>query len=232
MAGNTFLEVQISCSFSKFPTKLMKNGRFSGGIMRMRPAQTPYGIPVNKIPLGTTTKTQSEFESWLKTQMPKFTMSTYNLASNNCNHFTNTASTFLLGKGIPSEIVNLPDEFFKTPIGQMMRPMVDSMMGGSSANAIPLPVNGNPTPSVQNTPSSNAVPVTQQPSFSQNTTGGNPFSRLGGLGGLGGLPNMPNMPGMGGMPNMPNMNEMMSNPAFLQLMKFDFRFFFLICQRI
>lgn len=44
---------------------------------------------------------------------------------------------FLVGKGIPEEIRNLPDTFLRTPFGQMMKPYIESMMqpvtqGGST----------------------------------------------------------------------------------------------------
>lgn len=47
-------------------------------------------------------------------------MSTYNPMSHNCNHFSNTFSTFLINQGIPSEILEQPADFLETPIGKMM----------------------------------------------------------------------------------------------------------------
>ena len=37
---------------------------------------------------------------------------------------------FLLGKGIPDHIVNLPKIVFSTPGGAMLRPMVEGMQRG------------------------------------------------------------------------------------------------------
>lgn len=47
-------------------------------------------------------------------------MATYNPMSHNCNHFSNAFATFLLGSGIPAEILEQPDQFLETPIGKMM----------------------------------------------------------------------------------------------------------------
>ena len=52
-------------------------------------------------------------------------MQDYNLITNNCNNFTNECSEFLVGRGIPSDIINLPNEMLATPMGAMLRPLVD-----------------------------------------------------------------------------------------------------------
>ena len=46
------------------------------------------------------------------------------LFTNNCNNFSDEACKFLLGRGIPEDIINLPQEFLATPMGQMLRPML------------------------------------------------------------------------------------------------------------
>lgn len=54
----------------------------------------------------------------------------YHLLNNNCNHFTDHVCQFLVSKGIPSHITSLPAEFLNTPLGQSLRPMIDSMFAG------------------------------------------------------------------------------------------------------
>lgn len=54
-------------------------------------------------------------------------MEKYHVFEHNCNHFTNAAADFLLGDGIPSEIVNQPNEFLATPLGAMLSPMMQGM---------------------------------------------------------------------------------------------------------
>ena len=36
-------------------------------------------------------------------------------------------SHFLLGRGIPEHIVNLPERVFSTPMGALLRPMIENM---------------------------------------------------------------------------------------------------------
>lgn len=43
----------------------------------------------------------------------------------NCNNFTNDFATFLLGKGIPEHITNMPQTVLESPFGQMIAPMMN-----------------------------------------------------------------------------------------------------------
>jgi len=42
----------------------------------------------------------------------------------NCNHFTNEVSNFLLGKDIPNYILNQHEVLDSTPLGAMIKPML------------------------------------------------------------------------------------------------------------
>ncbi|KAG2374866.1 hypothetical protein C9374_010240 [Naegleria lovaniensis] len=106
---------------------------FGGGVQRMTPLTTPYGQPVRIIHLGDTQIDQSLFEDYVHNiGQTRFRMDQYNLFENNCNNFTNECANFLLGSSIPDDILGLPREFFQTPLGQMVKPMIDQMMGGSA----------------------------------------------------------------------------------------------------
>ncbi|EFC46865.1 thioredoxin family protein [Naegleria gruberi] len=107
---------------------------FGGGVQVMQPLTTPYGQPVRRIHLGDTQIQKPLFEEYVQAiGSERFRMDQYNLFENNCNNFSNECSNFLLGKNIPDDILGLPREFFETPLGQMVRPMIDNMMGGSSS---------------------------------------------------------------------------------------------------
>lgn len=94
-----------------------------------------HGIPCTFQDMGETIKTQQELEAFLRSISPRFTATTYNLIQNNCNHFSNEICQFLTGRGIPSEIVNLPQRVFSTPGGQALRPLFESMMSGVNGGA-------------------------------------------------------------------------------------------------
>lgn len=57
----------------------------------------------------------------------------YDLWSHNCNNFSNDFATFLLGKGIPEHITNLPQTVLETPFGRMIQPQINNMIQNKKA---------------------------------------------------------------------------------------------------
>ena len=110
---------------------------FGGGICSGPPGMTPYGNPVQKIPLGNTELPKELFIDFLKDISPGFTVATYNIFTNNCNNFTDVCANFLVGEGIPAYIVNLPQEFQSTPMGSQMMGMFGNM-NNPAMNGTPL----------------------------------------------------------------------------------------------
>lgn len=107
---------------------------FGGGIQCL-----PYGtfsaqnnLPVQKlINVGTTNRTRSDLEQYLRSVRHLYSMHTYDLINNNCNNFSDAVVRYLTSEtsnvGIPSYIVDLPRIAFSTPGGQMLRPMIEGM---------------------------------------------------------------------------------------------------------
>lgn len=81
---------------------------FGGGIQAGPPAGTHFGRPVQVIDLGHTQVPKDLFLEFLEGVSSQYSFETYDLMSNNCNNFSNAAAEFLLGRGIPGHIVNLP----------------------------------------------------------------------------------------------------------------------------
>jgi desumoylating isopeptidase 1 len=52
----------------------------------------------------------------------------YDLWTHNCNNFSNDFATFLLGKGIPDHITNLPQQVLNSPFGRVLQPHVNQMV--------------------------------------------------------------------------------------------------------
>ena len=69
----------------------------------------------------------TELTAYLQEIRPQFTAATYNLITNNCNNFSDTVVQFLCNHRIPSYIVDLPSIVFNTPMGSMLRPMIENM---------------------------------------------------------------------------------------------------------
>ena len=86
--------------------------------------QVWIGRPTKTIDLGFTELPEELFMEFLRDVSPRFTQATYNVLKHNCNNFTNECAFFLMGQGIPKDIIDLPEQFLNTPIGKMIAPML------------------------------------------------------------------------------------------------------------
>eukprot|EP00758_Cryptobia_borreli_P007724 Tbor_TRINITY_DN5325_c3_g12::TRINITY_DN5325_c3_g12_i1::g.5038::m.5038 len=113
------------------------------GIVKELPGQTRFGTPLVTEVLGRTSKSLREFEDWNEKQLSssKFGPTSYNLLNCNCNHYTQEASRFLLSKDIPSDVKDMIPTLLNTPLGAMIKPMLEMMSTapGQHAASIGLP---------------------------------------------------------------------------------------------
>lgn len=117
-------------------TAILAFGReyyFGGGIQNCTHGEfTAYSglMPIEIQSLGHTTLTQQQFEAWCTTVgASEFAPETYDLLQHNCNTFSNVAATrgLGLGQGVPQWILDVPGRFLASPMGQMIRPILDNM---------------------------------------------------------------------------------------------------------
>lgn len=83
---------------------------FGGGIQALPPHQvvSVFGMsPVQKIDMGTSTKSLEDLRAFLRSIAHRFTQETYDLFKNNCNNFSNEVSKFLCGKALPDAIIGV-----------------------------------------------------------------------------------------------------------------------------
>ena len=115
------------------------------------------GNPHQVEDLGETQITEDLFQDYLRTQGgDRFRGDRYDLFHHNCNNFSNETAQFLVGKGIPRHIVDLPGEILATPMGQMLAPMLQQMT--PSGTSIPFTDNPGAPPVPQSaTASSTSV---------------------------------------------------------------------------
>ena len=106
---------------------------YGGGICVGEPKKTPYGYPVKELDFKYTNKTPEEFQQYIKSLDSEFNINTYNVLNHNCNHFTDTALFFLVGEHLPNSILKQHEEILNTPMGQMIRPMLENMSRGNNA---------------------------------------------------------------------------------------------------
>jgi thioredoxin len=100
---------------------------FQGGTFGDAPKSTPFGIPLREIPLGNTEITKQELDDYVVSIADQFSANTYDIFQNNCNHFSNNLSEFLVGETIPTEYLNQAKEFDHTPIGNFIKSMNEAM---------------------------------------------------------------------------------------------------------
>ena len=110
---------------------------YGGGIQIGSPKKTPYGYPVKELDMGYTSMDKEVFEAYLKQIDSQFTQENYNVLNHNCNHFTDTALYFLTNKHLPDAILKQHEMILSTPMGSMLRPMLESM--NSNGNNAMLP---------------------------------------------------------------------------------------------
>ena len=106
---------------------------YGGGICIGEPKKTPYGYPVKELDFGYTSKTEDDLKAYIKSINSQFTINTYDVLNHNCNHFTDAALYFLVGKHLPDSILKQHEEILNTPMGQMFRPMLENMSRGNNA---------------------------------------------------------------------------------------------------
>ncbi|OAA36289.1 thioredoxin [Metarhizium rileyi] len=105
-----------------YHTSIQLNGReyvYDGGIISITPGSSHLGQPLEKIHLGTT-------------QLP---LDSYDLFLHNCNNFSDSFANFLVGKGIPGHIVNMPQAVLDSPMGRMLLPQLTQGVNAGRSNA-------------------------------------------------------------------------------------------------
>lgn len=101
------------------------------GISTCHPGGTQLGQPLKVEDLGETQITEGVFQEYLATQSrDRFRGDRYNLLQHNCNNFSHEVAQFLVGKGIPQHIIDLPREVMSTPMGRMFMEMAGGAVGG------------------------------------------------------------------------------------------------------
>jgi len=141
---------------------------FGGGIQKENPQQFRQSTgmhPIRTVVLGRTSKTQAEWEAWCQSMHSSYNAGTYDLLHRNCNNFCHEAALQGLGlaQGVPQDILDVPKRFLSSPMGQMVRPMLENMQlsNGSGAHALIGAPMGPKTPQVPPTsnPWANMAPA-------------------------------------------------------------------------
>ncbi|OTA67922.1 kinesin-domain-containing protein [Hypoxylon sp. EC38] len=101
---------------------------YDGGINVIRPGTSHLGPPLERIYLGQTQLPMEVIKEYLDSLREIYTPQAYDLFRHNCNNFSNDFAMFLLGKGIPSHIANMPQAVLDSPFGRMLQPQLTRMV--------------------------------------------------------------------------------------------------------
>jgi hypothetical protein len=104
--------------------------------------------PIDVHSLGHTSCTEEEFESWCRAQSAsRFRVDSYDLFQRNCNNFSEEAARhgLRLPNGVPRWILDLPQKVLSSPMGVMLRPLLEQMQITNNAPTN-LPTGGNAGP--------------------------------------------------------------------------------------
>jgi len=131
-------------------TAILVYGReyyFGGGIQNVDPHyfRQMRGIqPIRIMSLGSTSVSRDEFHAWCRncTNSGEYAPAAYDLLSHNCNNFSHDAALrgLKLPSGVPEWILDVPRRFLSSPMGQMVRPMLENMQmrGGNDGSSAPF----------------------------------------------------------------------------------------------
>ncbi|KAH9904785.1 P-loop containing nucleoside triphosphate hydrolase protein [Xylariomycetidae sp. FL2044] len=106
---------------------------YDGGINSIRPGSSHLGQPLERIHLGKTELPIEIIVEYIDSIREVYTPQAYDLFRHNCNNFTNDLSTFILGRGIPKHISNMPQAVLDSPFGKMMLPQLTQMVEARKA---------------------------------------------------------------------------------------------------
>ncbi|KAI8871331.1 DUF862-domain-containing protein, partial [Ramicandelaber brevisporus] len=99
---------------------------FGAGVQACVPGQSGHGHAIERIPMGSTSVSRADFDAQIAAMSRTWTAESYHLLDNNCNNFTEALCRFLVGRGIPERITQLPANFLATPLGQQLLPLITS----------------------------------------------------------------------------------------------------------
>ncbi|KAL2197389.1 P-loop containing nucleoside triphosphate hydrolase protein [Corynascus similis CBS 632.67] len=140
-----------------YHTSIELNGReyvYDGNVVAIRPGSSHLGQPMQRTHLGKTELPMDVIEEYLDSLREIYTVEAYDLFRHNCNNFSNDFATFLLGKGIPSHITNMPQAVLDSPFGQMLVPTLTQQINANKRGGGILGIE-------QQTPGSSVKPQSQ-----------------------------------------------------------------------
>eukprot|EP01126_Amoeba_proteus_P032960 TRINITY_DN3219_c0_g1_i19.p1 TRINITY_DN3219_c0_g1~~TRINITY_DN3219_c0_g1_i19.p1 ORF type:complete len:301 (-),score=50.60 TRINITY_DN3219_c0_g1_i19:532-1434(-) len=158
--GQSFLGIPLEGIWHTGVVVFGKEFFYGPDISSSVPGRTPYGVPTKILTLGETALPEDIFTEFLGQISSQFIMNNYDVLEHNCNNFSDTVARFLLGRGIPEEIISLPKRVMETPLGSaLLKPILSNIQNGFGQTNTP---NVDPLVSEQNQPTNSRSPSSEK----------------------------------------------------------------------
>lgn len=93
-----------------------------------------YNPRLKVVRLGYTLATMQEFQLFIRDNLvKKYTRDSYDVVLRNCNNFTDDALRFLIGAGVPDQVLRLQEFCRSSQLIRLMRPALNKWLGGFKA---------------------------------------------------------------------------------------------------
>jgi len=99
---------------------------YSRDLVFAEPGETGFGKPEKILHMGYTWRRQAEFHDFVIEECkPLFQRDTYDVVCNNCNHFTDQACMFLVGRHPPQDVMQQPDNLLRSRSVRVVKPLLN-----------------------------------------------------------------------------------------------------------
>lgn len=99
---------------------------FASDLVHDTAGETAFGTPTKIVSFGFTLWRQEELHNYIVEEMqPVFHRGTYDIITQNCNHFTEKLIGYLVGRSLPEEVLKQPDRLMKSATISTLRPLLN-----------------------------------------------------------------------------------------------------------
>lgn len=120
-------------------TSVVVHGRefyLYGQVQQALPDQTNFGAPTRTRILGHTLRSEFDMLRFRRVDMDDCDRDSYDALSKNCNHASERIIRFLLGRGIPAEVLSMSQELVASRVVRFLLPVVNRWLGGAGSISV------------------------------------------------------------------------------------------------
>merc|ERR1711959_677828 len=110
-----------------------------GAHKQLRLERSVYCPQLHTLHVGYTLRSFLEIFHFVRNRQSKYNHESYDVINHNCNCFSDEMLRFLIGRGLPDEIMKMPQEILETSVPRLLRPVLNRWLGGFGSQTISLP---------------------------------------------------------------------------------------------